>query len=56
MIVTAERQNFFDDPFFDLYLYLANVKTHLANHSPMDRGDENAWLIADMIQGWEVKR
>jgi hypothetical protein len=48
----AESQPEFS-PGFDLYLYLANVKMHLADHSPMDQGDMHAWCIADAIQEWD---
>ena len=32
------------------YFYLAQVKTHLANHYPMSLGDARAWEIADQAQ------
>ncbi len=38
---------------FDLYLYLAKVKTHLANHRPMNEDDEAAWWLIDIIQNAE---
>lgn len=31
-------------------MYLADVKTHLANHKPMEKGDENAWVLIDFAQ------
>jgi hypothetical protein len=34
----------------DPYLYLAGVKSHLADHRPMDEGDIEAWDICDHIQ------
>lgn len=34
----------------DGYLYLANVKAHLADHQPMTEGDEDAWHLADDAQ------
>jgi hypothetical protein len=40
-------------PAFDLYLYLGDVKTHLANHKPMDDADEAAWWLIDIIQNAE---
>lgn len=46
--VLAEPQTF--DLISDPYLYLANVKAHLADHRPMTEGDEDAWGIVDAMQ------
>lgn len=39
----------------DAYLYLGSVKLHLAEHSPMTVGDEEAYQICDWLQDLEVR-
>lgn len=34
----------------DAFLFLAQVKTHLANHNPMTAGDAEAWELCDQAQ------
>lgn len=36
--------------FGDGFMYLAAVKTHLANHQPMTDGDQDAWKLCDYAQ------
>jgi hypothetical protein len=49
--VSAEPQNFFDHPEgFDPYLFLAEVKTRIANHYPLTYGDAEAWIICNRSQ------
>ena len=39
----------------DAYIFLGNVKQHLADHQPVTEGDANAWEIVDIAQAraWE---
>lgn len=46
----AESQPFDDGVIVDPYLYLANIKAHLADHKPMTSDDESAWLICHALQ------
>jgi hypothetical protein len=46
----AEAQPFDERVVVDPYLYLANVKAHLADHKPMTQGDEDAWWLASGAQ------
>ena len=48
-----EQTDSMDRAALDLYLYLASVKTHLADNRPMDDADEAAWGLIDMIQNAE---
>lgn len=46
----AEAQPFDDEKIVDPYLYLCNVKIHLADHKPMTEDDEDAWWICHYVQ------
>jgi hypothetical protein len=47
--VSAEHQDF-NALDLDPYLYLAMVKSHLADHHPLTFGDAEAWEICDRLQ------
>jgi hypothetical protein len=47
--VSAEHQHF-DARDLDPYLYLASVKSRLADHQPMTLGDAWAWELCDKRQ------